>query len=588
MPNQVIPITQLDKTGLIEDMPSVSLPPNAFSNVENVRFDDGAVSKFPGEMLRIPGFTNVVYTAYWPAPQAGRHVVLTDDGSEVTVHLYDDSFAPVTLTNNTIDTTGGDWQHTLFNGGFNIILNNGETTPRFLQKGVDSIALLPGWDSYQAQENITEVVWEGDLFGRILIGRTAILANERFVITVTPRDPSSPILQSTATGPFGVSTQTDVGTFAAVNDALGNLIDLDLNPANVNIGDTITIAIQTIPDIVVTAGVVRAYGNLLVAGDLMEMDSTDNAIIRRALPGTIRTSDVAAPGTVPTNWNPFRNGVNTADEFQLATTGRVRDMVELQGVLYVYTDSSIHSVQQTGNAVIPFQIAPVTDSYGVDRTGGVIEVDGKHIVCGSNDVYVFAGHPGSISSIADGRVRNNVTNMKIVRFNKYDELWFYTTEDYDATTIDERTVQYIWDYRNNVWTKRVGSIVVNLNPGINDLLLATATEIHGVDNQLAWLPSFVERRRLALTPEFDTETLVSMALLADGTATLNVTAEGTNTPGNEMESLTNSFTFDISDDYKTDIRVHGRFLNYRIADDIPGTDWRLTGLQFDIGKGGQR
>ena len=165
----------------------------------------------------------------------------------------------------------------------------------------------------------------------------------------------------------------------------------------------------------VTAGVIRSYGNLLVAGNLRESTG-------RSITGSVRTSDVAAPGNMPQNWNPFRNGANTADELILASTGVIQDMVELQGVMYVYTDGSIHSVQQTGNAVLPFQVGVVTDNYGANGIDSVVEVDGKHIVVGSDDVYIFAGHPGSITSVAEGKVRDQfrtANRWRTARYNRY-------------------------------------------------------------------------------------------------------------------------------------------------------------------------
>ena len=51
MPDQVIPIQDIASAGIVQDMPSVSLPPNVFSDAQNVRFRDGAVKKFPGESL---------------------------------------------------------------------------------------------------------------------------------------------------------------------------------------------------------------------------------------------------------------------------------------------------------------------------------------------------------------------------------------------------------------------------------------------------------------------------------------------------------------------------------------------------------
>ncbi len=591
MPNQVIPLTQLDKTGLIMDMPSVSLPPNAFSDVQNVRFDDGAVSKFPGETSELT-LTNILYTAHWPAPSGSKHVVvIADDATTVTIRVYDEDFtSPSTeLEGGDMDITGvGEWQHTIFNGGFHIILNNGTSTPTFLQDGITGIQELPGWDSYAAEEVLMN--FESDGSTNFIPVDTTISVGTNIKVSNIPRNVGLPIYTETVEISAAVQTDVDNGAATAVGDPIlsdgtlaniGTIDEVDtegfiFTPNLDTGGNTFRIAIVSDPVTTVTAGVVRAYGNLLVAGNLRESDG-------RVLTGTVRTSDVAGPGEVPTNWNPFQLGVNTADEFVLASTGTIQDMVELQGVLYVYTDSSIHSIQQTGSPIIPFQISPITDNYGVDRTGGVLEVDGKHIVCGSNDVYVFAGHPGSISSIADGRVRNSVTDMKIVRFNKYDELWFYNTTG----------VQYIWDYRNNVWTKRSGTAVTSLNSGVGDLLLSTTAGISGVDSVNYLNDAYVERKRLAMSPEFDTETLASIAMLADGGSELTVHARGTNAPGNEdtiTDMNSSTFTFDTGadGDYKTDIRVHGRFLNYRIGDMDTVNNWRLSGLQFDISKGGQR
>ena len=73
--------------------------------------------------------------------------------------------------------------------------------------------------------------------------------------------------------------------------------------------------------------------------------------------------------------------------------------------MYVYTDTSIHSIQRTGGP-IPYSVSPVTESYGANCLGAVKEYDGRHIVVGSDDVYIFSGHPGNIQSIADLKVRH--------------------------------------------------------------------------------------------------------------------------------------------------------------------------------------
>ena len=114
---------------------------------------------------------------------------------------------------------------------------------------------------------------------------------------------------------------------------------------------------------------------------------------------------------------------------------------------------------------------------------------------------------------------------------------------------------------------------------------------------------------MALTPEFDTEQLGSLALWGtDGTsltfggevdqATLNVNAYGTNSPGQtqgEFDSTNLRMVendFEIGKDYKIDMRIHGRFLNLRVTDRVNDTnanvEWAISGMQADIMKGGTR
>ena len=67
----------------------------------------------------------------------------------------------------------GKWQHTLFNGGFTFIINNGVQRPQYVtdaEGNIDitqlelSLADLPGWDSYQVNELLLS-----DTFHRYII-----------------------------------------------------------------------------------------------------------------------------------------------------------------------------------------------------------------------------------------------------------------------------------------------------------------------------------------------------------------------------------------------------------------------------------
>ena len=602
MPIQVVPIEQLASVGLIEDIPPSILPPNAFTEAQNVRFHDESITLF-NAYGTVAQLSNVVYVAYWPATTGDLYVVVTQSGSTANVSVYEKSGNTFvvhsiggTAMGGSLTYGGGEWQHTIFNGGYHIILNNGAGTPVYLQADITSVTPLPGWDSYASETSVMNFVFDGTGGGTIDVAFPITIADGTQVkVSRTPRNVSEPIrtgvitvsVSGSAYTPDPDGTIANVGTISSI-DADGFVF----TPANNSGGDEYAITIVSDPISAVTAGVVRAYGNLLVAGNLKETGG-------RTLTGTVRTSDIAAPGQIPTNWNPFNLGVNTADEFILASTGEIQDMVELQGVLYVYTDSSIHSIQQTGSPVVPFQVSPVTDNYGADGVDSVIEVDGKHIVIGNDDVYVFTGHPGNNSSIADGKVRDRFrshNDYKVARYNAFDELWFFRPNSTD--------VVLVWNYRSNVWTTKTDPMINNFTNGRNHMLVSSSTGLGLTDS-----PNFfygdstgtahVGRRELAMVPSLDTEMLSNISLLISpttvgtGNSTLTLQVDGTDDPGLDGTfTADKTYSFQVTQDYKTDTRVNGRFLNYRITLDNSDADnlrgFKLGQIQLGIGKGGQR
>ena len=746
MPTQVLPITDLAKAGVIMDLPSVSLPPNVFSDCRNVRFRDGAIRKMEGEqeILFNVGPRDLVFIAYWPepslAPDNGYMVIVGRDNTTNldTIHIFEAASRRSVYVSNSIPVeTTSQWQHTLFGGGSVLVMNNGTSVPMYL-RGTPSAANpfyeLPGWDSYLVDEQVTSFFYDlgfldpdvGTDVGQfvslsdgngVLPAGVTTTSDQRIIVTVIPADTRIEPFTITVSdydenpppqnnpdlwdanagynGPTGnlpgdtvsyLASDNLLHTYTATRDNTGvipegnptdwrdNGVILPItNAASVGYrpntgttsitfaarrvrddgiveqpgvltGDSVTIRIQTVPEIQVRARVIRTYGNLLVAGNLTEMMRSDPDRIVRNLPGVIRTSDVAAPGSVPANWNPFKTGVNTADEFTLSSTGIVQDMAELQGILYIYTNDSIHSVQQTGNTALPFNVRPVATGWGAQTIDAIQEFDGKHIVVGSSDIYVFAGHPGSIQSIADMRVRRFLfqdldpayeQNLFTMLYRRRDEIWFnYPSLAMPSDPPGQCTRTLIWNYRNNTWTVREQSsfwngVVSPIQPDEtvdpNQFYpLMTSTQADAADADSVFVadadnnnftnvagqgyPSYVERTRLAMAPEFTTENLLSVAMLTEGVAvsggqafapTLEVRVVGTNNPAEEADltDTTNTRirknTFEIESDYKVDIREHGRLLNYRITDEITGStnrddSWLIAGLQFDIGTGGTR
>jgi len=622
MAGQVVPINDIASAGVVKDLPAASLAQNIFTDCLNVRFRDGAVRKMEGEEAITTPFSDpIIYVAFWDNPNlnpgVGYYIVVTNNGSTDTIHaLKNDGVQTIEVLKSGI-AQGGVWQHTLFNGGFTFIINNGVERPLYVQDipGNTNIASLdmyelPGWDSYYANEEISSAVW--DSANQTLdfnLGQLVDFTKQEATITII-NSATNTIRNYAKFSSLGSNSDDKDGnnqtTFTCSNQASTNTTIITPSVSMIQNGDTVVCKVRSTNVVRVRCGVIRAYKNLLVAGNLTEYDSTNTVIVRR-LAGVVRTSDVAAPGAVPANWNPFAAGTNTADEFTLSSTGTVQDMAELQGRMYIYTNSSIHSLEQTGSSTIPFSFSTVTDSYGAQTIEAIQEYDGQHFVVGSNDVYIFGGHPGSIKSVADGRVRrylidnlNKAQEQKlfILRYQSKDELWICYPKG-SSTTINECL---IWNYRLNNWTiRRMNSTIISgdiapydNNPNERVPLFAYGTELMYGDKTYSLVDStayesFVERRRLAMSPEFDTETLSTIAMKVEGAnATLTMYVKGSNYPGdnvNPTTGVTNNFV--VASDYKIDIKESGRFLNYKLTETATN-EWNVSGLQYEILKGGTR
>jgi len=580
----------------------------------------------------------------------------------------------------------GYWQSTDFQGGFCLILNNGVNEPYYILDDVTNttgitalmeLDKLPGWDSYNAAPKVLEVTYkttygesapttitDAGLFdlgilvdwstsylhvtkqtpgesttGVALVAATkddgsansqgsGTLGSETFVPGVKPPDNSTrPTAGNATTFSYCVWNSKASGKGTTII----NLAKHGSSPyeAPFKTNDVITAHVVSRNPVKTTAGVVRSFNNILVAGNLKEADTAAPYKTIRNLTGVVRTSDVAAPGALPQNWNPFAGGANTADEFTLSDTSIVRDLVGLQGNLYIYTTTSIHAMRLTGNAFAPVSFSPVTSQYGCQTTDGVVEFDGRHLVVGSNDIYLFSGNPGNITSISDARVRDDfyknyraeaVNSLFTLRDQANDEIWICYPTDSSSSNCTEAL---IYNYKLNNWTRRTLTNVVSgvvapvrgvstsdadrnwadaiLNKSKPFPILAQATA--DANNRVLVAnvgytfngtnyTSYLERESLSVTPEFYTEAFSSIALLTQGTGTLNVKTLSSNSPGTTIDFTSNSTktnTFNVASSYKSDARLNGRFISYRIDDGTnTTTSWNLAGIQIEVQDGGTR
>jgi hypothetical protein len=141
------PITDLGKGGLNTDLSPLIVPPNVFSDVLNVRFDDNAVQTITGEAAYRTVAIAPNYGIHWKRPDQGYNI-FAKNGAIVRVDAAGNTSNMFASADVVYDNS--DWQGTQFNGGFAIILNNGQTTPLYCLYGSPSAGStfqpLPNWN----------------------------------------------------------------------------------------------------------------------------------------------------------------------------------------------------------------------------------------------------------------------------------------------------------------------------------------------------------------------------------------------------------------------------------------------------------
>ena len=626
------------------------------------------------------------------ASVVGHRVIVknaaTGAEKDITPIVLSDGFTPANAS----------WQSTNFASGFCLILNNGVDTPRYVIdtdgntniNNIPTLSELPGWDSYNAAPKVLEATL------KLSYGDNQAVSNPRLfdlgqkvdftnnILFVTKQTSGSTVTEVVAVdAPEGSASSGSISAGAVsvgyvprditfsnnvANPGLkqsagsGNFdyvlyndtktgttfINLTRGPTvggsvtdNFKQDDVIRVFVVSRNPVTATCGVLRSFGSFIVAGNLKEVDKVNGNLIRK-MTGVVRTSDVAVPGSLPQNWNPFAAGTNTADEFTLASTSTVQDMVPLSGGMYIYTNTSIHKLSLTQSAISPVSFMPVTYKYGAQTTDSVIEFSGRHIVVGSNDIYLFSGNPGNITSTADAKVRdyfyNNLNpayadNLFLLDNKANDEIWINFPT---LTSTGKCNQALIYNYKLNNWTIRdlngvisgvVAPIVGDntsgsdrpwatsiINPNKQFPVLAqvptsntsnSAASILAADvgytmrslaNANTGYTSLLERNTLSITPEFYTESFQSIALLTQGTGTLNVKTVSSNSPGATVNFASPNVTgtFNVATSYKSDARLNGRFVSYRIDDSNEATgvytttSWNLSGIQIEVQDGGTR
>jgi len=117
----------------------------------------------------------------------------------------------------------------------------------------------------------------------------------------------------------------------------------------------------------------------------------------------IKTSDIVTdPGVVPTTWDETDATNNATENILTEMNGEILDAAKLGNALILYSNSETWQMTADGSAnVYSYRKLPFSD--GAINTNCAVEVNNRHYVFGSSDIWMHDGL--TMESIADKRVR---------------------------------------------------------------------------------------------------------------------------------------------------------------------------------------
>jgi hypothetical protein len=366
-------------------------------------------------------------------------------------------------------------------------------------------------------------------------------------------------------------------------------------------------------------------------------------------PNRVRFSDPVLANEAPSTWDEtdLTNSAGFNDLVQMRTP--IMDGATLGANFMVYSQDQVWMMEFVGGTFI-FNFRKVFDDAGVINQNCIVEVEGRHYVFDTGDIYVTDGN--TRQSICDGRVRKyifggmntSLTDECFVLHNTaLEEIYFcYHTGDDMALYTDGTHCNRaaVYNYKEDVWSFQdlpnavsgaeasVNSTFVyddvtqtydNIGGSYHDqesqstlrpLIVSSAgggipsSKLYGID--LVDQGSLAQAVDTDVSPAFLLERVgidlddVGIPLsgykviskvypqvsTANSDATFGFTFGAADTP-NATPNYQTEVTFDSSDDYKVDTRIAGRYLSYKLTTDTL-KDFTISGMDVEVVVTGRR
>lgn len=324
----------------------------------------------------------------------------------------------------------------------------------------------------------------------------------------------------------------------------------------------------------------RAYKDVLFA-----LNTVEGGIF---YPMRARWSSVTNTGSVPVTWSEI-DASKKAGYFDInESPGHIVDGRSLADSFLIYKPNGIVRVQFVGGQN-QYSKVLVSNVAGAASRGALVEVKGKHIVFGNDDLFATDGF--GVTSIATGRIRKdlfsrakNLSTAFVCVDRNADEVWFCFSDD--EFFIAAR-VAYIWNYRTDTWSfQDVPSVLCGeygreggLLPTARDvMLLGTSTAVIKKDFTTSIGTATIERTGLFYGASIRLLSTVYFNGKSSVPVTLTLGSEEAKGTGVVWSS---PYTVTLGGSAKMDVDLSGRSFAWKISAPA-GANLELNSLVFDF------
>jgi hypothetical protein len=607
----LVPIENLGQIGIIKDTPPYNLPPNAWSDGNNVRLLDNGVKKVAGyqEVMAtcpfapyyIHPYLTVSGTYYWIA--YGTDDIAVWDGSSWT-----------DVTRQVTGTLSG----TINNSVTTITLSDASAFPTSGTIAMGTQAIADG-----SSNGYEEITYSGkssnDLTGCTRAANSTTAAEHTTAYPVVP-------IGTTATGDsdYDANTTTRRWTVTNLNGVIVATNGHDapqtwpLDSGGVPQKTVPFVRLRNFPE-GKKCKVIRSFRTFLVGLNWVRTNEE---------PRLVKWSTEANYGNQPVSWDES-DATLDAGEYELADTpGDIIDGLPLGDSFIIYKDDSIYIMNYVGTPYI-FSFKLLSPTIGLLAKEAVAEFEGGHFFIGNSDFYVCNGQ--TVTPMLSNRLRRTVFDE--LNGDNYQKC--FVAADYvrnemmacypaGSSTVVNKAL--IWNWKDNTFsfrdlpdTSHISSGIVEITAGatwdassetwdadsdpwgatnydnvIKNIVFADVTNTKifrdnkGNKKDTATMSAYIERSGYDLgdpqSVKFISAVYPQIEVSGNNTVNVYIGRQMSTEDGITWEGPT---AFNPNSQSKVSCRVSGKYFGIKVESDSD-IDWKLHGLAFEVQKKGLR